>query len=141
MRRRRSTKVKLNTKLMMDVVGAGLIVKNLPKVINMVIPLDPMISTVAAVGGGYMTGVMLKRPDLANASIAVGIAQFVDPMIDNLIGGAMPLIPGGANLLPGGGVPAPEQEPAPNVADFLRLNDYLKTPGRAASVDVYRDSY
>lgn len=141
-RRRRSTRVKLNTKLMIDIINAGLIVRNLPKIINMVIPLDPMISTVAAVGGGYVAGVFFKRPDLANASIAVGIAQFVDPFIDDLIGG----IGGGIPLSPvttSGMLGPPVKEPASAVAigDYLNLNDYINDPSGSMPATAYGSAY
>ena len=139
MRRRRSTKVKLNTKLMVDVVSAGLIVRNLPKVINMVVPLDPMLSTVASVGGGYLAGAMFKRPDMANAAIAVGIAQFVDPLIDQFLGGTLipenVSVPGGALPLPGG------MEPVPALDDYLRLNDYVNNPHNRMTNVAYKDAY
>ena len=71
MKRRRFTKVGFNTKLIIDVVAASLIVQQAPHFIQSIIPMDETIGTVAGVGAGYLVGSMLKRPDLANASIAL----------------------------------------------------------------------
>lgn len=87
MARRRFKKAGFNQKLIMDVGLAGLAVRVIPILLNKFVPLDPTIYTVAGAGGGYLVGSMLKKPDLANASIALGLVEFIAPMVENIVGG------------------------------------------------------
>ena len=144
MRRPRMSKVGFNTQLIIDVIGAKIIVEQLPRLLAGIIPLDPMLQTVAGVGGGYVAGSMLKRPNLANASIAIGALEFITPMIDNLLGTGIPPQGGTVAALP----PIkpgkrPNIEPVykmPVVDDFLRLNDYV-SGWSDQSNQVYSNSY
>lgn len=139
MRRRTSRKVSFNQKLIMDVGLAGLAVRIIPILLNKFVPLDPTLYTVAGAGGGYLTGVMLKKPDLANASIALGVVEFVAPMVENLVGGFSPeRLP---TLAPRPVPPGANTMPAAELADYLSLNDYIPDPSVRQSVYDYRSSY
>jgi hypothetical protein len=87
---------------------------------------------------------MLKKPDLANASIALGLVEFIAPMVENLIGGI-----GGATMLtpsisPSGlpvRNPKSDKKGVRDFSDYLSLNDYISDPSERQSVDDYRSSY
>jgi len=142
MARRRFRKAGFNQKLIMDVGLAGLAVRVIPILLNKFVPLDPTIYTVAGAGGGYLVGSLLKKPDLANASIALGLVEFVAPMVENLIGGigtssnminaSLPPIRRKANTLP---------VPIVALDDYMRLNDYTNDPSVRMNSDMYKDSY
>ena len=137
MRRRRSSKVTFNTKLMVDVIGASLIVQQAPKLLGTLVGADPTMQTVAGVGAGYLTGYLLKRPDLANAAIALGAVQFISPFVDDLVGGgSTQMIPAGTQTAM---VPPTKtgmvqvknptyKTAAVDIADFITLNDYVSNP-------------
>lgn len=151
MARRKSTrKVAFNTKLIMDVIGASLIVQKAPALLNAIVPIDPSLRAVAGVGIGYFAGKMFNRSDLANASIALGAVDFVSPFIDDLLGtfemqqltpGTSPS--GGANVQVAPGKSLPPAKVPPGVNDFvdISLNDYVRSPGRASSYYKYAGSY
>jgi len=137
MARRRFSKAGFNQKLIMDVGLAGLAVRVIPILLNKFVPLDPTIYTVAGAGGGYLVGSMLKKPDLANASIALGLVEFVAPMIENLVDG----ITSNALVLPAGNVKPMPPMRLPSgrynaktekiaLDDAIRLNDgsYISYP-------------
>lgn len=136
--RKRFKKVGFNTKLIVDVVGASLIVQQAPKLIDMIVPLDPTIRAIAGVGAGYLAGSMLNRPDLANASIALGAVEFIAPMVENIFGGSTPMLP------PAGGtkaVPMTNAQKLVKVEDFLSLNEYVNTPNFNQQYIDYAGSY
>jgi len=142
MRIRRKLTTKLNTKLMVDIIGASLIVQQVPALLQQWFKLDETISKVGAVGVGYVVGSMINRPDLANASIAL----FATDMIMPAIGGILPSTPQ-TNLLPSGApvavrVPV-NRTPTPSVTidDYFSLNDYVANPGQSAPFSMYRESY
>lgn len=145
-RRRRITAVRVNTKLIWDVALASLIVQKAPRLISMVVPLDPMINRVAGVGAGWLTGMLSKRPDIANASLALGVIELASPFIDQLFGDG-----GITGLLP---EPAPASSEdlirrkastttgkAKSFSDFVNLNDYISNPSVVQPYNVYKDSY
>jgi len=139
-RKRKLTAVKLNTKLMVDIVGASLIVQQVPALLQQWFNLDTTVSKIGAVGVGYVVGSMFGRPDLSNASIAL----FATDMILPVIGGILPTGAPVAPVLPAGSKPVPIIKQAmPPVAldDYFRLNDYIATPGTSAPFAMYRDSY
>lgn len=147
MRKRRLSKVSFNKNLIIDVIGASLIVQKAPLLIDMILPLDPTIRAVAGVGAGYLAGSLLKRPDLANASIALGVVDFVSPFVDDLLGGG-----GGSPVIPSSSVLQPVKEPsmtgapiaqdgAPGLASYFRLNDYVVNPSGRLTYDSYKNSY
>ena len=138
MRRRRN--FKLDTKLIVDVTSASLLVSNIPKLIDMVLPLDPIMRKVAAVGATYFVGTMAKRPNISQAGIAVGITELIEPFIDQLLGGIKPELFAGGVPIPQGGQGIVTTEPASlNVADYINLNEYVSTPG-SMGVNAYKDS-
>lgn len=145
MARRRFKRAGFNTKLIMDVGLAGIATRILPTIVNKFVPLDPTLYAVVGAGGTYVVGSMLKKPDLANAGIALGLVELVAPMVENLIGGIT-----GTPMLPTGGTqPTPAIYGKPTVIsktpvaldDYLSLNDYTSMPGVRQSVDQYRSSY
>lgn len=134
-----------NQKLIMDVGLAGIATRILPLVVNKFMPLDPTLYAVVGAGGTYVVGSMLKKPDLANAGIALGIVELVAPMVEDLIGGfvgsqQMVVAPTGIKKLNpsivGKAVPIPE-----TLSDYGRLNDYIDNPGVRQTVTDYRSSY
>lgn len=141
MARRRFRKAGFNQKLIMDVGLAGIAVRVIPILLNKFVPLDPTIYTVAGAGGGYLVGSLLKKPDLANASIALGLVEFVAPMVENLIGGigttsSHNTLPVGRRVINPGVQPVP-----PALTDYLRLNDYITDPSVRQDFAAYKDSY
>ncbi len=140
-RRRRMATVKINTKLIMDVAFASLIVQKAPQFIGMVIPLDPMISKVAGVGAGWLTGVLAKRPDISNSSLALGVIDFITPFVDQLIGGNTELLPEPSGAPTGELAKSKYKKMPVRVADFTNLNDYISNPGVVQPFSVYRSSY
>lgn len=142
-RRVRMSKVKFDSKAIIDVIGASLIVQQAPKLIDQVIQLDPMLRTVAGVGVGYLTGSMLKRPGIANAAIALGAVDFIAPFVENLFGGSSPtMLPA-----PSGAAPTKTMPPISvpdelnSLGRYFSLNDYVSNPSVRMSFDAYRDNY
>lgn len=139
-RRVRMSKVKFDSKAIIDVIGASLIVQQAPKLIDQVIQLDPMLRTVAGVGVGYLTGSMLKRPGIANASIALGAVEFVAPFVENLFGGSPQLAP----TKPTPMIAPPVNGGAADIESlgrYFSLNDYVSNPSTRMSYDAYRNNY
>lgn len=141
MARRRFSKAGFNQKLIMDVGLAGLAVRVIPILLNKFVPLDPTIYTVAGAGGGYLVGSMLKKPDLANASIALGLVEFVAPMIENMVGGIVGQTPQTKPIQykPTGN--AFMTAPVQSLDDYLSLNDYISNPATRQVVTQYASSY
>ena len=142
MRKRKFSKVSFNKNLIIDVIGASLIVQKAPLLIDMIMPLDPTIKAAAGVGVGYFAGSMLKRPDLANASIALGVVDFVSPFVDSLLGGGSPVttVPSSSVLQPvktGGALPVESER----LSDYFHLNDYITNPSNRLSYNSYVDNY
>lgn len=151
MARRKFNRAKINTKLMIDVIGASLIVQKAPALIDSVFTLPESLKAFAGAGAGFVVGSLLKRPDLANASLALGVVDFVSPLVDSIIGGGSSqtipasssvLVPvkntGGASGLINTGVPG-DVEGA--MADYIRLNDYISNPGVKMDFNGYVNSY
>ena len=85
---------------------------------------------------------MLKRPDLANASIALGVVDFVSPFVDSLLGGGSPVttVPSSSVLQPvktGGALPVESER----LSDYFHLNDYITNPSNRLSYNSYVDNY
>lgn len=147
MRKRRLNKVSFNKNLIIDVIGASLIVQKAPLLIDMILPLDPTIRAVAGVGAGYLAGSMLKRPDLANASIALGVVDFITPFVDDMLGGgSVAPVPSSSVLTPvkpsvtGGALPG-DVEAQTGLASYFHLNDYVVNPAGRLTYDSYKNSY
>ena len=141
-RRRRTAAVKFNGKLVTDVVVASMITQKAPDLLMTWLPFGEQLRPVVGGAAGYLTGMLAKRPDMANASIALAVTDFVSPFIDSLLGGIgvgtvkPEMIPGAAPT----GVPAIEPS---NVAldDYINLNDYVMSPGFPEAYDRYKDTY
>jgi len=132
---------KVKTKLIVDVILASLIVQKAPALLRMIIPIDPTIEKIAGAGAGYLTGVMFKRPDISNASLALAVADFANPLIDSVISGgvALPMQMGVKTIKP---MPTKYiKETHQSVSDYMHLNDYIDNPSNRQSFDSYRDSY
>jgi len=142
MRKRRMSKVSFNSKLIVDVVGASLLVQQAPKLINMIFPVPESVQAVVGVGAGYLVGSMLKRPDLANASIALGVIGIVSPLVEDLIGGTssnykgVPMSPPQIKVPLGISVPKNA-----TIDDYFSLNDYIANPSDRQNYLEYRDQY
>ncbi|MBK9285055.1 MAG: hypothetical protein IPM51_12180 [Sphingobacteriaceae bacterium] len=139
---RKMSKVRFNTKLIVDVIGATLIVQQAPKLLSSVLPVSPELETAVGVGAGYLAGSFFKRPDLANAAIGIGVVSFVAPMVENLLGGGSGSVP--PALPPAGGTKAVldvMQVKRPALDDYLSLNDYTNNPANQLTFSSYRDSY
>lgn len=140
-RRRRSLKTKVNTKLITDVGLAGIGVRILPMVISKFVPLDSsMVYTVAGAGATYVIGSMLKKPDMANAGIGLGLVEIVAPMLEEMIGGfvgneKVEVVTGKPAISPSLPVPISQA-----LSGYGRLNDYVAMPKKSSYWD-YRASY
>jgi len=148
----------------MDVGMAGVTVRLLPALLSKFIALDPTLFVVAGAGGTYLVGSMMKKPDLANAGIALGLVELVAPMIENLIGGiggtpitqtstggkgtvwsgaggqgtSIPWAGGGRYLGP------PYRQPkgsGQELTDYITLNDYITNPSVRQGINQYNSSY
>ena len=140
-RKRRSTRVAFNSKLVMDVGIAGILNKILPQVLTKFVPLDPTLYEVAGAGGTYLLGTFLKKPDMANAGIALGLVSLVAPLIEDLVGGitgTSPVVAPLGQIKPGTQIKQIASVPA--MADYLNLNDYIPVPSTQSNT-MYRDSY
>lgn len=151
-RRRRTGTVGFDQKIVQDVGIAALAVRILPMVINNFFPINQTLYTVAGVGGGYLTGTLLKNKTLANASIGIGLVEFIAPAIENLIssfGGSLynsggmnpPLIPMVSRSLP----PVKQRQQPEwkmrQLDDYINLNDYTDNPSQRLDVREYKDYY
>lgn len=138
--RKRFNKVKFNQNLIMDVIGASLIVQIAPGLITKLFPVGEGLFNLVGAGAGYLVGSMIKRPNLANASIGLGVVGLVTPYVNDLIGGGVsPLVsvPGSSNMVPviPGGDPV-----RADLADVFRLNDYVSAPLMQVN-QAYKNSY
>ena len=127
-------------------VLAGLATRILPMVVNKFLPLDPTLYSVVGAGGTYVVGSMLKKPDLANAGIALGLVELVAPMVEDLIGGitgSAPMVrigvPSGIKTINPAITGGVKQVNALN--DYGRLNDYIGNPEGRQSKVQYANSY
>lgn len=133
---------KLDTKVMVDVAGASLIVQQVPALLQEWFGLDNTISQVGAVGVAYVAGSWFNRPTMANAAIALFALDMVMPMISGILpGGTIPeMIPTGAITKP-----MPPMKKIINkeiaVSDYFSLNDYTNNPQANQNFAMYRDSY
>lgn len=128
---------KVNTKLMMDIIIASIIVQKAPAFINRIMPLNPNISNFTGIGAGYVAGYLAKRPGISDASLALGVTSFINPMIDSVTGGVALPVKGGS-----GTVPIKQYlDKKGAIADFINLNDYQSSPGVNAPFDQYANSY
>jgi len=140
MRRRRMSTVKFNQRLMIDVIMASVIVQKAPAIIEKIMPINPTLSSVAGMGAGWVAGMLAKRPDLSNASIALGVVDFLNPIIDGFIGGT-PMLPGQTKGLPVGMKKIPPVKKQRVFEDYITLNDYIDDPSTAMDNSVYLNSY
>jgi len=132
---------KINTKLLVDIIVASIIVDKAPAFINQIMPVNPAISQFTGIGAGWLTGWMANRPDISNASIALGVTSFINPMVDQVTAGVTTgMIPGGS-----GTIPIKRELPIKKdrsvISDYISLNDYVKTPGTNEDYSVYSQSY
>lgn len=143
--RRRTKKVSFDFKVITDVIFASLLVQKAPGLIDMIVPIPDSIKAVAGIGAGYLVGTMLKKPTLANASIALGAVDFISPFIDNLIGGGSTEINTSMVKIPNAGISPIEYgggaTPDADLADYIRLNGYVSNPNKRQSFDQYANSY
>ena len=142
--RRRTKKVNFDFKVITDVIFASLLVQKAPGLIDMIVPIPDSIKAVAGIGAGYLVGTMLKKPMLANASIALGAVDFISPFIDNLIGGGSTEINTSMIKAPNPGISPVEigsGAPDLDLADYIRLNGYVSNPSKRQSFDQYSNSY
>lgn len=137
--KRRSLRTKVNTKLITDVGLAGVGVRVLPMVLAKFVPLDSqMIYTVAGAGATYALGSALKKPDMANSAIALGLVEIIAPMIEDMMSGFV----GGAPVaqLPSGLPMPPKKEAEIALNGYGRLNDYIPLPEKSNYWD-YKGAY
>ena len=141
-RRRRIGMVGFDTKIIQDVGMAAIAVRILPMIISNFFPLDATLYTVVGAGSGYLTGTALKNKTLANASIALGLVEFVAPAIENIVGGfgggiipaVSPAITSAPTMIKG--IPTMQK-----FKDYITLNEYTDSPDSVLAFDHYRNSY
>jgi len=144
MARRKIRAVRIDNKLILNVIGASLIVQKAPALINRFFPLDPNITNIAGVGAGYLVGVLMRNPQLANASLALGITGFLEPIVDSFIDGTTipqlsPPSPMGMNKIMGR--PVLRRDKTAAVEDFITLNEYIDDPSTRQSYSDYSSVY
>lgn len=117
-------KLKIDQKLLVDAVIAGLIVQQAPHLLNSFVfksnPLTGITLTAAGAGAGVVAGMLLKKPDVSNIAIALGALELINEFLTPMLLGM------------GGGSPAG----APAIKDFLSidqggslaLSDYTNFP-------------
>jgi len=138
MRRKRIGTVGFDQKIVQDVGLAALAVRILPMIVNNFFPLNQNLFTVVGTGTGYLAGTLLKNKTLANASIALGLVEFIAPAVENIVGGfGSPYIPDVTGIK---GIPI-QQKTIPVMSDYINLNDYTNDPSSRLSVSDYRDFY
>ena len=150
MTRRKFKTAKLDTKLMVDVAGASLIVQQVPALLQQWFKLDETISQVGAVGIAYLAGSFFNRPNISNAAIALFVMDMAMPLLSGILpGGIVPVqqLPVGVP----GAVPTPAIKKPVHVFkkypeyqavdDFFSLNDYTNDPSSNQNHAMYRDSY
>lgn len=142
MRLRRS-KVRFNQKLVIDSIGAGIVVNLAPDLLNRFLfsanPISGMTGTAAGVAVNYLLAQFMNRPDMANVGIGVGLVQFVKPIIDQMLGTGSPvtMLPA-ASVSPGAMAPVQAVTADYGLAGYGRLNEYVGSP---RVMTDYSDSY
>lgn len=146
MKKRKLNKVKFDMNQIIDVAGASLIVQYIPKLLsNFGLAIPSSFQAVAGAGAGYLAGSIFNRSNLANASIALGLLTFVNPIVDNTMtvvtgSGTIPAGSSGA-ALPGSSTPVKSLSPITTVDDYISLNDYIVDPSVKQSFFDYQQSY
>lgn len=138
---KRFKKAGFNSKLIIDVMLASLIVQKAPALVDSIFPVDDSIKSVVGVGAGYLVGSLVKRPDLANASIALGVVDLISPMVDSLFGGGSTPLPGGTMPAITPGVVKSDDAAAVALSNYVTLNDYTNNPSSRLSYNYYRSQY
>lgn len=144
--RRSRKKLAFNQKLVIDTIGAGIMVGLAPTLLNRFLfssnPISGMTATAAGVAANWFLAQMLGRPDMANAGIGFGLVKFVEPVANDLLGLGKPIesLPVVAPTKPAI-AGAPQQEVQMYALDeYGRLNEYISQP-RQMNYQAYTDSY
>jgi hypothetical protein len=141
---KRFKKAGFNTKLIIDVMIASVIVQKAPALVDSLFPVDDSIKSVVGAGAGYLAGSLFKRPDMANASIALGVVELVSPMLDGVLGvgtTSMPLPGGTIPALPGGAGASDPDVRSEALQNYITLNDYTNNPGARLNYSFYNTKY
>lgn len=141
--RRSRKKLAFNQKLVIDTIGAGIMVGLAPTLLNRFLfssnPISGMTATAAGVAANWFLAQMLGRPDMANAGIGFGLVKFVEPVANDLLGLGKPIE----------SLAVPPSKPVGAIAqdvqmyaldDYGRLNEYISQP-RQMNYQMYTDSY
>lgn len=118
--------LKINKKLLMDVVIASVVVRQVPELLAKfgISFGGGMTDNVVGGVGGYVVGMILKNPNVQTIALGVAGADLVNDLVGDTI----------QNLLPGG-AHAKSNE---NMQDYLQLAEYVDRP----AVDYsYADFY
>ena len=141
MARRRTPRMGFDQKVVQDVGMAALAVRILPLLVSNFFPLDQSVYTAVGAGTGYLAGTMLKNKTMANASIAIGLVEFIAPAVEGMFGGGGGIIQ--APPLKTGIASPPIRKQIKGiktVEDYINLNDYVEAPS-SMSLSHYKDSY
>jgi len=141
--RLRRKKVAFNQKLVIDSIGAGVVVSLAPDLLNRYFfssqPISGMTGTAAGVGVNYLLAQFMGRPEMANVGIGIGLVQFLKPFIDQLLGTGYPMAMLPASVKPIAGIQPAVKHPD-ELADYGRLEAYIGSPSQMAYSN-YSDSY
>lgn len=137
--RLRRKKVAFNQKLVIDSIGAGIVVGLAPTLLNRFLfeenPISGMTATAAGVAANWFLAQMLGRPDMANVGIGIGLVQFIEPLVNELTGLGEPL-----QSLPEPAMAGASQVANTDLSDYGRLDAYIGSPSQMSYAN-YNDSY
>ena len=94
--KRRSSSTMFRVPNILEIGLTLLAVQKAPQVLNSILfsgnPLTGMTTSLVAAGGVAAAGhFLLKKPLVVDAAIAAGAVEILSPMIDDLIGGVLPV--------------------------------------------------
>ncbi len=129
----------INTKLMVDIIIASIVVQKAPALIAKIVPIQPTVTNIVGAGAGYVAGVIAKKPNISDASLALGVTGLLNPLLDNFIGAGNGLMLPTAE--PSKGIMTKQNVKMNVVEDYTKLNDYIENPSTRMTNAAYRDAY
>lgn len=132
--RLRGKMVKLDKNTIVDVAIAEAVVRLGPDLINSFLPIPETAQPFLGVGAGFLLGSLLKKPLIANAAIAIGVVNFMEAPLADMIAG----VTGGTS---GEITTGTKVNAATPVSDFIRLSGYTNSPSVVQPWSAYDKFY